>query len=130
VQQDERVVKLNRYGGVLAGLPLLTVIVSYPPTVTGLDPLLGMGNLFLPLILSVLSLFVAVIGGVLLSRGLVNSRAERRQRLRVRISIPVGVVMIISAYLVVVAGFEPWSSFILGSVVFAVAAGVIDEFVG
>lgn len=130
VQQGGSFSRVNRLGGILVGLALVTVVVSYPPPATGLDPFLGAGNMFLSLIASVASLLMAIVGGVLLARGFTQAQAERTQRLVVRIVAPVGAVVVISAYLVIVAGFAPQSSFIIGAVLLAIVGGVADEVVG
>lgn len=120
--------KLNRLGVLLVGFAFAAVVLAYPPSATGLEPLLGAGNMFLPLIASVASLLIAVIGGFFLARGLIGAKSNRSQRLLVRILIPVLAAAVIGAYLVVVAGFSPQSSFIIGAEVLAIAAGIADEF--
>ena len=129
-QQGGSLSSVNRLGGILVGLALVTVVVAYPPPATGLDPLLGAGNMFLPLFASVASLLIAIFGGVLLARGFTQAQSERTHRLLVRVVVPVGFVAIISAYLVTVAGFAPQASFIIGAVLLAIVGGVADEVIG
>lgn len=118
---------MNRFGGMLVGLALVAVLVAYPPPFTGIAPLLGVGNVLLPLIVSVASLLVAIIGCVYLARGFTEEQSDRTERLLVRILVPVIAVVVMSAYLVTAAGFAPQSSFIIGSVILAIVVGVADE---
>lgn len=129
VRQDTPLSRVNRLGAVLIGLALVAIVIAYPPPATGLGPFLGVGTMFLPLIASVASLLVAIVGGVHLARGFATPQTDRAQRLLVRVFVPVGAVAVISAYLVVVAGFGPLSSFIIGAVVLAIVAGAADEFI-
>jgi len=122
--------RLNLLGGILIGLALVAVVVAYPPPVTGLDPLLGVGGLVLPLIASVAALLIAIVGGAFLARGFTQRQLGRIHRLLVRVVVPVGAVAVISAYLVIVAGFWILSSFIIGAVILAIVVGVADEFIG
>lgn len=129
IQQDRTVPRMNRLGGVLVALALVAVVVAYPPRATGVGLLFGVGNMFLPLIVSVVALLIAVVGGVLLARNITNTQTERFRRLAFRVLVPVGAVAVISVYLVGVAGFAPQAPFILGAVVIAVVGGFVDEFV-
>ena len=128
-QSDTNLGGRNRLGGVLIGLAIVAVVVAYPPPATGIGPFLGVGGMFLPLIASIVALLVALVGGVLLARGIVTTQSERSERLLVRLLVPVAAVVVISAYLVFVAGFAPLSSFIIAAVVLALLAGTADEFV-
>lgn len=130
VQKGKGPVRINRLGGLLVGISVVAVVIAYPPPTTGLNPLLGVGNVFLPLIASVASLLFAIIGGALLSRGFSETQPERTHRLLVRILVPIGPVALISAYLVTVAGFGPQSPFITIAVILAIVGGVADEFIG
>lgn len=130
VQQGRTVPRMNRLGGGLVALALVAVVVAYPPPATGVGPLFGVGNMFLPLIVSVVALLIAVVGGVLLARNITNAQTERSQRLALGILIPVGAVAVISAYLVAIAGFAPQAPFIIGAVVVAVVGGIVNEFLG
>lgn len=122
--------RVNRFGSALVALAIAAVVVAYPPPSTGIAPLFGVGNPFLPMVVSMASLLVAIIGGVLLARSLTEGRTERTQRLLVRVVIPLVAVAVVGTYLVTVAGFGLQSSFILGAVLLAIGAGVVDEFVG
>lgn len=130
VQQGRTVPRMNRLGGGLVALALVAVVVAYPPPATGVGPLFGVGNMFLPLIVSVVALLLAVAGGVLLARNITNAQTERSQRLAFGVLVPVGAVAVISVYLVVIAGFAPQAPFIIGAVVIAVVGGIVDEFLG
>lgn len=122
--------RMNRLGGGLVALALVAVVVAYPPPTTGVGPLFGIGNTFLPLAMSVIALLVTVVGGVLLARNITKTRPERPHRLAFGISVPVGAVAVIGVYLVVIAGFAPQTPFVLGAVVIAVVGGIIDELMG
>ena len=119
----------NRLGGLLIGFAIVAVVVAYPPPATGLAPFLGVGGMFLPLIVSVVALLIAIGGGVFLARGIVSTQSQQSERLLIRLLVPVAAVVVISAYLVFVAGFAPLSSFIIAAVVLALLAGTADEFV-
>lgn len=93
-----------RVGAVLVGCVLVAVVVAYPPPVTGVPPLFGVGNLFLPLGLALGALVVAAVGGVLVGES-VEARVEQLPPLAVRLLVPVGAVVLVGAYLVTVAGF-------------------------
>lgn len=120
---------MDRLGGGMVGLALIAVVVAYPPPATGVEPLFGVGSMFLPLIVSVVALLLAVVGGVLLARNIANAQTERSQRLAFRVLVSVGAVAVISGYLVVVAGFATQAPFIISAVVVAVMGGIVDEFV-
>lgn len=127
VEQGRSLSKLNRLGGVLVVLAFIAVVVAYPPPATGLNPFLGVGNMFLPLIVSVVSLPIAIVGGIFLARGFTETQSKRGHRLIVRVLVPVSAVTVISVYLVIVAGFAPQSSFIIAAGVLAIVGGVADE---
>jgi flagellar biosynthesis component FlhA len=86
--------------------------------------------MFLPLIVSVVALLLAVAGGVILARNITNAQTERSHRLAFSVLVPVGAVAVISVYLVVIAGFGPQAPFIIGAVLMAVVGGIVDEFLG
>ena len=122
--------RINLLGGILVGLALVTVVVAYPPPATGLRPLLGTGNMFLPLFASIGSLLIAVVGGVLLAPGLIQAQSERIHRLAVRVVVSVVAAAVISAYLVIIAGYGPQSPLFIGAVVLAIVGGIVAEIVG
>ena len=130
VQQDQTSPRMNRLGGGLVALALVAVIVAYPPPATGVGPLFGVATMFLPLIVSVVALLLAVAGGVILARNITNAQTERSHRLAFGVLVPVGAVAVISVYLVVIAGFGPQAPFIIGAVLIAVVGGIVDEFLG
>lgn len=129
VKRGRNLSKLNRLGEILVGLAFVTVVVAYPPPATGLNPFLGVGSIFLPLIASVVSLLIATVGGIFLARGFTEAHSKHTHRLLVRVLVPVGAVILISAYLVTVAGFGPRSSFIIVAVVLAIVGGVTDDLI-
>ena len=129
VQQDQTAPRMNRLGGGLVALALVAVIVAYPPA-TGIGPLFGVATMFLPLIVSVVALLLAVAGGVIFARNITNAQTERSHRLAFGVLVPVGAVAVISVYLVVIAGFGPQAPFIIGAVLIAVVGGIVDEFLG
>lgn len=128
-------VENERAGGVTRGtgfgtglivLAILLVAVAYPLPATGLDPLFGAGNLFFPLGLSLVALLFGVVGGISAGRSATRAQQTRFARVAISVLVPVGVVLLLGAYLVVVAGFAPSSPFIVGAVVVAgVAGGVV-----
>lgn len=126
VQRDRSLSRVNRLGGILVELALVAVVIAYPLPAIGLDPLLGAGGMFLPLIASMASLLMAIVGGVFLVRAFTQAQPKRTQRLGVRILVPVSVVAVINAYLVIVARFAPQSLFIIGAVLLAIVGGVAD----
>ena len=128
VQQDLRSPGLNRLGGTLVALALGAVVVAYPPRATGLEPLFGVGTMFLPLLVSVGALLSAIGGSVLLARNIATDQTERSQRLAIRVLVSACIVAGISAYLAVVAGFGLQTALIIGPVVIAVVISVGDEF--
>lgn len=113
-------------GGTLVVLALIAVVVSYPPPTTGFQPLFGAGNMFLPLIVSVLALLIAIGGGILLTRVITNQETDRFLRIAIRVLVPIGLVAAISAYLVVVAGFDTQAPFVIGAVLLALVIGFVD----
>ena len=121
---------MNRLGGGLVALALVAVVVAYPPPATGIESLFRVGNMFLPIIVSVVALLITVVGGVLLARNSTNAQTERSKRLAFGILVPVGAVAVISVYLVVIAGFAAQALIIIGAVAIAVVGGIVDEFLG
>lgn len=88
----------------LVAIAFLTVVAAYPPPATGIAPLFGIGNMFLPLGLSALALVVAVSGGVLVGRAAAN-RPNRLPPLLVRLLVPLAALVLVGGYLTTVAGF-------------------------
>lgn len=112
----------------LIGLAFAGVVVAYPPPATGLDPLLGTGNMFLPLIASVASLLIAVVGGVFLTKNYIGAKSENSRGRLVRVLVTIVPAIVIGGYLVVVAGFAPHSSFIVGAIVLGIAVALSVEY--
>lgn len=91
-------------GIALVALAVLAVVAAYPPPATGIPPLFGFGELFLPLALSAVALFVAVGGGLLAG----SAAADRTDSLPgpvVRLLVPLAALTLVGGYLVTVAGF-------------------------
>ncbi|GAB7094160.1 hypothetical protein JCM30237_13120 [Halolamina litorea] len=89
--------------GLLVGAAI-ALVIAYPPPSTGVDPLLGVGNVFVPLALSAVSVLTAGIGGAL-AGGVLADRVDAVPRLVVRTAVPAAALAIALLYLVVVAGF-------------------------
>ena len=126
VQRDRLLPRVSRLGGGLVAVALVAVVVAYPPPATGVRPLFGVGNVFLPLAVSVLSFLVALVGGVLLARDVTNARTDRVQRLAFAIVTALAPVALVGAYLTAVAGFSLQSPFILGAVILAAVGGAVN----
>ena len=94
----------------------------------GLEPLFAVGTLFLPLLVSVGTLLIAISGAVFLARNVANAQSGRGQRLAIRVFVPACVVASISAYLGVIARFGLQTALIIGPVVIAIVISVGDEF--
>ena len=128
VQPDRRSPGFNRLGGTLIALAVGAIVVAYPPRATGLEPLFGVGTLFLPLLVSAGALLSAIVGAVLLARNAANAQSERGQRLAIRVFVSACVVASISAYLGVVAGFGLRPTLTIGPVGIAAGISIGDEF--
>ncbi|MFC7205241.1 hypothetical protein ACFQJC_17160 [Haloferax namakaokahaiae] len=129
VQQNQATPRLNRLGGILTLLALVTVVISYPPPATGVKPLFGFGNMFLPLFMSALALVVAIIGGTLLARNIASAQTGRVQRLAITALIPASAVAVVGVYLAVTAGFDPNAPIIIGVLAIAAVGGLTNELV-
>lgn len=105
VQQEREPPYIHRFGALLVTVALIAVLVAYPPLSTG-SPLVSIGSIFLPLSVSIVALFFALVGGLLLGRNLAAHQARDVSRVAIRVLIPVSAVVIIGAYLVVIAGFD------------------------
>lgn len=121
---------MNRLGGVLVVFVLVTVVISYPPPRTGVRPLFGLGNLFLPLFPSAGAVLLAIIGGILVARDLVRGKAGRVQRLAISALVPVSAVTVVGGYLAIVAGFDVSVLLIIGVMTIAASGGLATELVG
>ena len=122
--------RINLLGGILVGLALVSVVVTYPPPASGLSLLLGNGNMFHGLFASIASLFLAVVGGVLLAPGFIQRGSERTHGLLARIIVPVIAAVVINAYLVIIAGYGPQSPLFIAAVLLAIILGIVAEIVG
>ena len=129
IPQNQTVPQLNRLGGILIVFALVTVVIAYPPPATGIRPLFGFGNLFLPLFIAAGSLVIATVGGILLARNIVSAQTGRGQRLAISALIPASAVAVVGAYLAVVAGFDPSGLIIIGVLTIAAVGGLISELV-
>lgn len=130
VKHDKTLPQINRLGAELVAFALAAVVVAYPPPAMGVGPLFGIGNMFMPLILSVVGLLVASLGGVLIARDISKPQTDRSQRIALGILLPVSPVVVVSGYLVLIAGFNPQAPFIIGAVVIAIIGGLADKFLG
>lgn len=128
-QQNHTPPRLNRFGGALLVFALVTAVISYPPPRTGVRPLFGLGNMFLPLFPSAGAVLLAIVGGILVARELVRGQTGRVQRLALSALIPVGAVTIVGGYLTVVAGFDVSVPFIIGVYTMAAMGGLATELV-
>lgn len=117
-------------GGVLLVLAFVTTVVTYPPPATGVTPLFGIGGMFLSVFTTIVAVFIATVGGVLLARGLTDDRTRQLPRVILGILVPVVAVTLISVYLVVVAGFWPRAPIIIFAEVVAAVSGITDAVVG
>lgn len=108
-------------------LSVVLVTVSYPP-IGNVQPLFGMGNLFLPLLVSVVAILLTIGGGYLTARSVISANHSGTVRLLASALIQVGSVLGISVYLVVVGGFSPQAPFIIGGIVLATIAFFLSYF--
>ena len=129
IPQNQTVPQLNRLGGILIVFALVTVVIAYPPPATGIRPLFGFGNLFLPLFIAAGSLVIATVGGILLARNIASAHTERGRRLAISALIPASAVAVVGAYLAVVAGFDPSAPIIIGILAITAVGGLVSELV-
>ena len=120
---------MDRLGEALVVVAFIAVVIAYPPPATGIEPLFGMGDLFLPLLVSIGALLFGVLGGISLGRNATGARSGGVQSLAIRVSIAVGTVSAIGVYLIVVAGFAPGAPFIAGAITLAIAGSIVSEFI-
>jgi len=92
-------------GVALVALAFLAVVAAYPPPATGIQPLFGLGELFLPLGLSTLALLVAVGGGMLVGSAAAN-RTNSLPGPVIRLLVPLAALALVGGYLLTVAGFD------------------------
>lgn len=128
VQQSRNVSRSYRIGRRLIVLALISVVVAYPPSATGVNPLFGVESLFLPILVSAVAILTAIVGGAFITQGLMNNQTKRSQRLIFSILIAFSAAAVVCIYLVVVAGFGLKSPFILAAMAIAVVGGIVNGF--
>lgn len=129
VRRTESVVGLNRFGGILLGLAFVAVAIAYPPPVTGLDPLFGIGGFFPPMIVASVSLVMAFVGGYVLVRDVADVHTKRVHRLLLESLTPVVAVTVVTVYLNATAGLlGPSTMFFVVVIPLAVFVAITNEF--
>jgi len=120
-----RTFRIDSLGIGLVGLAFALLVVTFPPPFTGLQP--PFFTFILPLLVSIVAVLFALVGGLRISRKYTATLSGRRNRLTVRIVVLGGAIGLVGAYIVYVIGlYSPGDVIVFAG--FGFVVGVIDEF--